>query len=102
MMDYGLILSKKFEGKSFSVGETYESIVSLDGSEIPTEAELEALWPEVQYEVSYALVEQARASAYREASDPIFFQYQRGDATEAQWLAAVEAVKATHPYPEQV
>ena len=45
-------------------------------------------------------VEQARFYAYQREADPIFFQYQRGDATEAQWLAAVEAVKAAHPYPE--
>ena len=44
-------------------------------------------------------VEQARARAYRETSDPIFFEYQRGDATEAEWLAAVQAVKDAHPYP---
>jgi hypothetical protein len=49
---------------------------------------------------TYEQVEQARAQAYRETSDPIFFQYQRGDKTEAEWLAAVEAVKAAHPYPE--
>jgi hypothetical protein len=45
-------------------------------------------------------VEQARAEAYRETSDPIFFEYQRGDKTEAEWLAAVQAVKTAHPYPE--
>jgi hypothetical protein len=27
-------------------------------------------------------------------------QYQRGDATEQEWLDAVQAVKDAHPYPE--
>jgi hypothetical protein len=49
---------------------------------------------------SYEQVEQARQVAYRETSDPIFFEYQRGDKTEAEWLAAVQAVKDAHPYPE--
>jgi hypothetical protein len=101
-MDYGLILSRKYVGQSFSVGETYKSIVSLDGSVIPPRAELEALWPEVQYEVAMERVELARQVAYRKTSDPIFFEYQRGDKTEAEWLAAVQAVKDAHPYPEQV
>jgi len=101
-MDYAIILSKKFEGQSFSVGDTYESIVSLDGSPIPAQAELEALWPEVDYEIAYAQVEQARQQAYQQTADPLFFEYQRGDATEAEWLAAVQAVKDAHPYPEQV
>ena len=99
-MDYGVILSKKFEGQSFSVGDTYESIVSLDGSPIPKKAQLEKLWPEVEYEVTYETVERARANAYRETSDPLFFQYQRGTVTEQEWLDAVQAVKDAHPYPE--
>ena len=45
-------------------------------------------------------VEQARAAAYRETSDPLFFKYQRGTATEQEWLDAVQAVKDAHPYPE--
>jgi hypothetical protein len=101
-MDYGLVLSKKYQGQSFSVGETYESIISLDGSPIPSEAELEALWPEVQHEVAVEQVEQARAIAYRETSDPLFFKYQRGTATEQEWLDAVQAVKDANPYPEAV
>jgi hypothetical protein len=47
-------------------------------------------------------VEQARQAAYQQTADPLFFEYQRGDATEAEWLAAVQAVKDAHPYPEDV
>lgn len=54
------------------------------------------------YERAYAEVEQARQVAYRETSDALFFEYQRGDATEAEWLAAVQAVKDAHPYPEEI
>ncbi len=45
----------------------------------------------------------ARAEAVREAlareADPLFFQWQRGEATEADWLQAVAAVKSRHPKP---
>jgi hypothetical protein len=52
------------------------------------------------YEKRIAEVEQVRINAYATISDPIFFEYQRGDKTEAEWLAAVQAVKDAHPYPE--
>jgi hypothetical protein len=100
-MDIARILSTKWQGAEWSLnGDDYEGLTWLSDSPKPTEKQLEAVWPEVQYETAYSRVEQERAEAYRETSDPIFFQYQRGDATEAEWLAAVEAVKTAHPYPE--
>ena len=47
-------------------------------------------------------VEAARRVAYQTDSDPLFFGWQRGENTEAEWLAAVQAVKDAHPYPETV
>lgn len=44
-------------------------------------------------------VEAARRAAYAADSDPLFFEWQRGDGTEQAWLDAVAAVKAAHPYP---
>lgn len=45
-------------------------------------------------------VEAIRRSAYQSDSDPLFFGWQRGENTEQEWLAAVQAVKNAHPYPE--
>jgi hypothetical protein len=102
-MDIPIVLELKYAGSQWVLrGEDYEGLEWLSETPKPTEKALEALWPEVQYEVAYEQVERARAQAYRETSDPIFFQYQRGDATEAEWLAAVQAVKDSHPYPETV
>ena len=44
-------------------------------------------------------VEAQRRNAYETESDPLFFEWQRGDGTEQAWLDAVAAVKAAHPYP---
>jgi hypothetical protein len=102
-MDIAIILSRKFQGAEWALnGDEYAGLTWLSESTQPTEKELEALWPTVQYEVAYEQVQQARAQAYRETSDALFFEYQRGDATEAEWLTAVQAVKDAHPYPEQV
>jgi hypothetical protein len=100
-MDIPLILTKSYPGALWSLdGDDYAGLTWLDDSKKPTEAELLALWPTVEAERAHRIVEEARAVAYRETSDPIFFQWQRGDATEAEWLAAVAEVKAAHPYPE--
>jgi len=102
-MDISLILSRKFEGAEWTLdGDTYEGLTWLSKGEAPTKNELEALWPGVQHDAVYEQVERARAVAYRETSDPLFFEYQRGDKTEAEWLAAVQAVKDANPYPAGV
>jgi hypothetical protein len=102
-MDITLILSRKYVGTTWTLnGDAYDGLTWLSEGKPPTEKQLGALWPEVQHEVAMEQVEQARQVAYRETSDPIFFEYQRGDKTEAEWLAAVQAVKDAHPYPETV
>jgi hypothetical protein len=101
-MDIPLILTRKYPGSLWSIdGDEYAGLTWRSDTPKPTEAELEALWPQVEHEAAYETVEKARAQAYRETSDPIFFEYQRGDKTEAEWLAAVQAVKDAHPYQEQ-
>lgn len=103
MIDFRAILLARYPGTAWILnGDDYSGLDWLDGSAKPSEKELEALWPSVQYEVEYARVESARALAYRETSDPIFFEYQRGDKTEQEWLAAVQAVKDANPYPPTV
>jgi hypothetical protein len=46
-----------------------------------------------------ASVTAARAAAYRDESDPLFFKAQRGEATMQEWLAKVEEIKARYPRP---
>lgn len=41
-------------------------------------------------------LKQRKANAYREESDPIFFQWQRGEATQQQWLDKVAEIKARY------
>jgi hypothetical protein len=102
-MDITKVLSRRYPGTRWAQdGEDYSGLIWLDESAKPSEAELLALWPAVESEFLREQVEQDRALAYRETSDPIFFQYQRGDATEQEWLDAVQAVKDAHPYPETV
>lgn len=100
MIDYAFILSKRYGDKQWSLnGDDYEGLTWLDSSKKPSKAELDALWLEVQAEVQREQVERQRKAAYAVESDPVFFQYQRGDVTEQDWLDAVQAVKDRYPYP---
>lgn len=56
-------------------------------------------WAAGAYQREYDAVTVARQFAYRQTSDPIFMQYQRGEATEKEWLDAIQAVKDANPYP---
>ena len=44
--------------------------------------------------------EAARAAAYTKEADPLFFQAQRGKATQQDWLDKIAEIEARFPYPE--
>ena len=99
-VDYTAVLVANYPTARWTLdGDTYDGLTWLDDTPKPTQAELDAAWPQVDYDNQYAAVEQARLVAYEQTSDPIFFKWQRGDATEAEWRAAVAKVKADNPYP---
>ena len=100
MIDYAAILTAKYPTAEWLLnGDTYDGLTWLSDTDKPTQAELDAAWPQVQYGQQVALVEAARLAAYEQQSDPLYFKWQRGDATEAEWRAAVAKVKADNPYP---
>lgn len=41
-----------------------------------------------------------RLAAYQTESDPIFFMWQRGESTKADWQAQIDLIKMRYPYPE--
>jgi len=43
-----------------------------------------------------------RQSTYTTEADPLFFKWQAGEATEAEWLAKREEIRTRFPYPEEV
>jgi hypothetical protein len=100
MIDYGIILAVRHSKSQWALnGGAYEGLEWLDDTPKPTQEELDAAWPEVQREQQMKQVESQRKAAYTTESDPVFFRWQRGDATEAEWREAVAKVKADNPYP---
>jgi hypothetical protein len=45
-------------------------------------------------------VQKARREAYQKEADPLFFKWQRGEATEQEYLDAVAAIRARFPYAD--
>lgn len=52
---------------------------------VPTKAEQEAL----------------RHAAYTEEADPLYFKWQAGEGTEADWLAKRQEIRDRYPYPAE-
>ena len=44
-----------------------------------------------------AEAETNRKAAYIAEADPLFFKYQRGEATEQEWLDKIAEIKARYP-----
>jgi hypothetical protein len=100
MTDYAAVLSANYPGSQWTLNNNdYATLQWLSDTPKPTQAQLDAAWPEVDYANQIAIVEANRRAAYEEQSDGLFFEWQRGDATETQWRAAVAKVKANNPYP---
>ena len=100
MTDYAAVLIANYPGTLWSINANdYSTLIWDSPTPKPTQAELDAAWPQVDYNNQVAIVEAARLTAYEKQSDPLYFKWQRGDATEAEWRAAVAKVKAENPYP---
>jgi len=56
--------------------------------------------PEPTYEELLAQAEAKRRSAYQQEADPLFFKWQRGTATEQEWLDKIAEIKLRYPDPE--
>lgn len=58
-----------------------------------------AKWAKEQPEKEKTEAIEARRQGYVLISDPVFFQWQRGEKTEEEWHAAIEEVNKMYPIP---
>jgi hypothetical protein len=100
MTDYAAVLqSIRAEALWRLDGDDYAGLTWLDDSPKPTQAELDAAWPQVQYDRDHAAVEAQRRARYQAETDGMFFAAQRENGDLTEWTAAVDAIKADLPYP---
>ena len=98
-MNIAQILQAKFPGAEWVLtGEDYEGLEWLDKSKKPGLKELEKVWPDIKAAQEKSITKSMRRNAYRELSDPLFFQWQAGEVTEAEWLNARADVVKKFPY----
>ena len=100
MTNYAEVLLANYVGSEYSIsGNDYATLDWFSSTPKPTQAELDAQWPAVDYQNQYNAVETTRRTQYEAQSDGLFFEWQRGTNTQAAWEAAVQAVKDANPYP---
>jgi hypothetical protein len=77
------------------------TIPAVGGNRHYDELVLQGIMPEPYVEPAPTKEQQEalRQAAYIAESDPLFFKYQRGDATKEEWLAKIEEIKARYPDP---
>jgi hypothetical protein len=63
----------------------------------PTEAEIDAEVARLQALEPTRIAEANRKAAYATESDPLFFKWQAGEATEAEWTAKRDEIKQRYP-----
>ena len=101
MIDYAQILTINYPNTEWSLnGNSYNDLMWLDSSPKPTQAELDALWPETQTTITNQQVNENRRVAYMVESDPIIFKVLRDEATMEEWKAKVTEIKIKYPKPE--
>ena len=100
MIDYALILTTFYKNAEWYLnGDDYSALEWLSETPKPSQEKLDSLWAETQHDVSFGIVKKARLAAYQQLADPLFFQFQAGEATEQEWLAARQEVVDANPYP---
>lgn len=101
MTDYAQVLLLNYPGTCWSLnGDAYEGLDWKSETPKPTQAELDALWPQTQLHAQNKFIDQQRLQAYEQEADPLFFKAQRGEATQEDWLAKIAEIKARFPRPE--
>jgi hypothetical protein len=100
MIDYAAVLTANYPGTQWALNNNdYATLEWFSDTPKPTQQELDAAWPQVEYANACTQVETNRRLAYEAKSDGLFFEWQRGDNTEAAWREAVAEIKAANPYP---
>lgn len=75
-----------------------------DGVIVPAPPDGRATWTGKYWDMNDVLrmeQEALRHKAYVDEADPLFFKWQAGEATEAEWLAKRQEIRDRYPYPAE-
>jgi hypothetical protein len=82
-------------------GDDVDNIIwHTEGVEPLTVAEVEAEVKRLEALEAAEVPRRARQEAYQSESDPLFFKWQRGEASEQEWLDKVAEIRLRYPTDE--
>jgi hypothetical protein len=97
-MDIARVLQKIRPNAVWSLNENkFEKLSWKDESPKPSYQEVVDAWTDIEKEIENERIKNLRKQAYREESDPLFFEYQRGDIEKSEWIAKVQEIKDRFP-----
>lgn len=100
MTDYAAVLTANYPDAEWTLnGDTYDGLTWLSDTPKPTKKTLDDGWPAVQQAQAQAETDRQRQAAYAAESDPLYFKWQRGEATQQDWLDKIAEIQARFPDP---
>lgn len=100
MTDYAAVLTANYPNAVWVLdGDDYDGLTWLSDTPKPTKKALDDAWPAVQQAQAQAETDRQRQAAYAAESDPLYFQWQRGETTEQAWLDKIAEIQARYPDP---
>ena len=101
MTDYALVLTAIRPDSLWSMTDNdYSTLDWQSDDPKPTRKTLDDAWPQVQYDLDYKQVQEARRARYQAETDGMYMAAVREDLPLDDWKAAVAEIKADLPYPE--
>lgn len=99
-MDIAKVLQRIRPNAVWSLNNNdYQKLLWKSDEPKPSFEEITEAWQDLEIEFEIERLSDLRKRAYQEESDPLFFEYQRGDIEKSEWIAKVEEIKARFPFP---
>jgi hypothetical protein len=100
-MDIAKVLQKIRPNAVWSLqNNDYQKLVWKGQGPKPSLKEIEDAWRNLKTDFEIERISDLRKKAYQEESDPLFFEYQRGDIEKSEWVAKVKEIKTKFPFPD--
>jgi hypothetical protein len=85
-------------GEPTTAAQYEQQVTWLDDRPQPTWAEIEAARPAAEVAHANTTARTNRHEAFIAEADPLYFAWQRGEATEEDWLTKCAEIRARYPY----
>ena len=83
------------------VGDDYSGLEWLDETQsMPSLAECETASLFLAQQEKISAIEKIRHEEYLKTADQLFFKWQAGEGTKAEWLAERKRIQSENPYPK--